>query len=120
MSSTVFSMSEPPRKANWKDLILYRLGRRRVFLVKGDSMTPTISSGEAVQVQRVEKYAIGDIVLADHPYKKGLRILTRVARIEHDGALQLIGDNPAESTDSRTFGAISIESILGRVVCRLK
>ena len=120
MSSTVFSMSEPPRKANWKDLILYRLGRRRVFLVKGDSMTPTISSGEAVLVRPAEKYSIGDIVLADHPYKKSVRILKRVARIEHDGALHLVGDNPAKSTDSRTFGAVSIESIIGRVVCRLK
>ena len=63
---------------------------------------------------------VGDIILAEHPYKSSVKIIKRIAEIESDGKLQLIGDNPAQSTDSRTFGAVSIESIVGRVVCRLK
>lgn len=83
-------------------------------------MTPTLISGEVVLVRNMEKYIVGDIVLADHPYKTSVTVIKRIAHIDSDGALHLIGDNSAESTDSRTFGAVSIESIIGKVVCRLK
>ena len=107
-------------KANWKNLIMYRMGRRRAFLVEGDSMTPTLGSGEVVLVRPSKIYGVGDIVLAEHPYKSSVNVLKRIDRIEPNGSLHLVGDNPAASTDSRTFGAVSIESIIGKVVCRLK
>ena len=113
-------MNERLRKANWKDRILYRVGKRSAFLVKGNSMTPTLCNGEVVLVIPLAVYSVGDVVLANHPYKSSVKILKRVAQIEPNGALHLIGDNPAESTDSRTFGTVSIESIIGKVVCRLK
>lgn len=113
-------MTDELRHANWKDLLLYRLGRRRAFLVEGDSMTPTLGNGDVVLVQPSKVYRARDIVLAEHPYKSSVRILKRIGQIEQSGTLQLIGDNPLASTDSRTFGAVSIESIIGRVVCRLK
>ena len=83
-------------------------------------MTPTLRNSEVVLVQPAVIYNVGEIVLANHPYKSSVKILKRIARIESGGALHLIGDNPAESTDSRTFGTVSIESIIGKVVCRWK
>ena len=107
-------------RANWKERILYYFGRRRAFLVAGDSMAPTLKGGDVVLVDPKLKLKIGDLVLAKHPYKSSVSILKRVAEIEPDGGIVLIGDNPTESTDSRTFGAVSIESIIGRVASRLK
>ena len=121
MTSAVFliSMGKGLREANWKDRLLYFLGRLRAFSVEGDSMLPTLKSGDTVLIDPNTKIEVGDIVLADHPYKSSIRVLKRVAEIEPSGDLILVGDNAAESTDSRTFGAVSIESIIGRVICRL-
>ena len=107
-------------KANWKERMLYFLGRRKAFVVSGDSMVPTLKSGAFVLVDPHSKIKIGDVLLAAHPYKTSVKILKRVVGIDAKNNLTLIGDNPAESTDSRTLGAVSIESILGRAVSRLK
>lgn len=113
-------MEDELRQANWKDRVLYFLGRRRAFLVEGNSMSPTLSSGDAVLIDPNAEAKIGDMVLVNHPYKTSVTILKRVSEIGANGNLMLTGDNPAESTDSRTFGAVSIECLIGKVVCRLK
>lgn len=82
-------------------------------------MSPTLNSGDAVLIDPRAKINVGDIVLADHPYKSSVTILKRVAEMNADGSISLLGDNGAESTDSRTFGPVSIKSIVGRVECRL-
>ena len=98
--------------------MLYFAGRRIAFLVEGDSMAPTLKDGDTVLVRPRADINVGDIVLADHPYRSSVTILKRVARIA-DGRVTLAGDNEAASTDSRTFGPVSIKSIIGRVECRL-
>lgn len=106
--------------ATWKDRILYFAGQRRAYLIEGDSMLPTLNDGDAVLIKPTKKIVVGDIILADHPFKSSVTILKRVAGISVDGALTLSGDNVAESTDSRSFGDVPLESIIGRVTCRLK
>ncbi len=106
-------------KAKWKETLLYYLGRRRGYLVEGNSMLPGVESGETVIVNPYVKPEIGDMVLTKHPYKKKVKILKRLAGFSETGSLILIGDNPGESTDSRTFGAVPIESLIGKVICRL-
>ncbi len=108
------------REANWKDRLLYFLGRRRAFLVEGESMLPLLKNGEVVLISPKARIKPGDIALANHPYRAHLKILKRIAAIESNGDLILLGDNPAQSTDSRAFGAISAEHLIGKVVCRLK
>jgi len=108
------------REANWKDRLLYRLGLRLAFLIEGESMWPTLDDGNTVLVKRTQTVGDGDIVLANHPYKSSVKIVKRVAEILPDGALILKGDNPVESTDSRSFGSVSKGDVVGRVVCRLK
>lgn len=58
----------------------------------------------------------GDVVLAVHPFQAGVRIVKRVQRITPEGRIVLVGDNPSESTDSRSFGALRPDQILGKLV----
>ena len=83
-------------------------------------MFPTLKNGDKVLVDPKCSIAIGDIVLAKHPYKSTVKIIKRMTDVANDGRLTLAGDNPAESTDSRTFGTVSLESIVGRIVSKLK
>jgi nickel-type superoxide dismutase maturation protease len=106
--------------ANWKERVLFFLGRRRAVLVEGNSMLPNLKNGDGVLINTDEKVAVGDIVLAKHPFKKSVNILKRISEIDENGNYFLVGDNPPESTDSRTFGALSAKHILGKAVCRLK
>jgi nickel-type superoxide dismutase maturation protease len=107
-------------EANWKERILFFLGRRRAVLVEGDSMLPNLKNGDGILINPNEKFTVGDIILAKHPFKKSVNILKRISEIDENGNYFLVGDNPPESTDSRTFGALSPKHILGKAVCRLK
>lgn len=60
----------------------------------------------------------GDIVVARHPFRADVLVIKRVIGEAGDGSYELRGDNPTESTDSRDFGLVRHELILGRVVSR--
>ena len=107
-------------QANWKEKVLFYLGKRRAILVEGDSMLPDLKNGDGVLINPDAPIVAGDILLAKHPYKKNVVILKRLAEIDENGNYFLVGDNAAESSDSRTFGAISAKHILGKAVCRLR
>ena len=108
------------REAGWFDRILFLLGIHKAVRVSGTSMRPTLDEDDVVIITRSFEPAVGDIVLADHPFKRGVSMLKRVAEVKENGRFELRGDNPGESTDSRTFGTVPIEYIKGRAVCRLK
>ena len=82
-------------------------------------MQPTLNNNEVVLIEATRDIAAGDIVLAQHPYKQSVKMLKRVDKIDESGRFSLVGDNASESTDSRTFGTVSIEYIYGKAVCRL-
>jgi hypothetical protein len=52
---------------------------------------------------------VGDIVMISH---NGLEKIKRIARYEH-GKVYLLGDNPASSTDSRSFGWLDEAEVRG-------
>jgi nickel-type superoxide dismutase maturation protease len=87
-------------------------------------MVPLLEPGGEVLVDprayRQKSPHPGDIVVARHPYRTDLRLIKRVAKVLDDGRCVLEGDNPSESTDSRVFGAIPPERIVGRVTSRLR
>jgi nickel-type superoxide dismutase maturation protease len=107
-------------EANWKEKFLLLIGRRKGFLVEGNSMLPTLKDGDAVLIKRRARIETGDIILANHPFKKSVKILKRVKSFTAKGDLFLVGDNPPESTDSRTFGAVPLKYLIGKATCRLK
>lgn len=111
------------RKADWKDKVrMYFNFPARLYALKvaGNSMSPTINDRDIVLYERTNIVESGDIILVSHPYMQSVKIVKRIVTIEPDGRLTLAGDNPVESTDSRAFGMVSLESIIGKVTCKLK
>ncbi len=82
-------------------------------------MLPALKDGDVVIISPKARIVTGDIVLAKHPYKQGVKMIKRVTAIDENGRYSLEGDNPDESTDSRTFGTLPLEYIHGKAVCRL-
>ena len=113
-------MNNVIKKAGLKELALYVLGRRTAFLIEGDSMLPTLTDGDRVLVANHVNIEVGDVVLAKHPYKMSVKIVKRISSVGDDGRLTLIGDNPDTSTDSRAFGTVSLESVIGKVTSKLR
>ncbi len=103
---------------------------RRVT-IRGWSMEPAVRPGEAVLFDRLayvrSRPRRGDIVLAKHPARPGLRLVKRVAGAPGDAVTAggeervlgrdeywLLGDNAGLSTDSRQLGVFRREDILAR------
>ena len=108
------------RNAGWKDRILMILGQLKAVRVSGNSMQPTLGDNDIVLVRSPNDISVGDIVLASHPFKSSVTMLKRVVAVDAAGRFDLRGDDPDESSDSRTFGTIPIDHIQGKAVCRLK
>jgi nickel-type superoxide dismutase maturation protease len=89
--------------------------RYRMAVVSGLSMIPTLAPGERVLVRNDGPIVLGDIVVFRHESQFDVK---RVLRIEADGIF-VQGDNDLVSTDSRTYGLIPIEDVLGTVTYRL-
>lgn len=83
-------------------------------------MFPALKDGDAVLVNPKEKIVEGDIVLANHPFKRSVKILKRAEDFNDKGDVFLTGDNAAESSDSRAFGAVPLKYVIGKVTCCLK
>jgi len=77
-------------------------------------MRPTLEPGDRVVCLRARRVEAGDLV-AVHDPRDGRLLVKRVATVD---PLTVAGDNPSASTDSRTFGAIARDRVVGRVVYR--
>ena len=103
------------------EIALWVVGRRKRVRISGESMSPHLQAGDEVLVdpRAYQRNAPqpGDVVLAQHPYRRDMKLVKRVeAVLDGDNdRYRLSGDNPGESTDSRTFGNIPRADILGRV-----
>lgn len=83
-------------------------------------MYPTFSDGDVLLVAEGvysdSPPCPGDVVLAKHPFKSGVRIVKRVSHLTDEGHVFVVGDNRLESSDSRGFGALPRALILGRIL----
>jgi nickel-type superoxide dismutase maturation protease len=90
--------------------------------VEGLSMAPTLRPGEWLLVDplayRDAAPAVGDIVVAPDPREPDRLLVKRVATVAADGSLELRGDAPDASTDSRTFGPLPSSAVTGRAWAR--
>lgn len=79
-------------------------------------MQPTLLDGDEVLVAGYGKRPPqqGDVVLLQHPLRSDVRVIKRIASLDRDTVF-VQGDNPAESTDSRSFGGVPRSKILGRI-----
>jgi nickel-type superoxide dismutase maturation protease len=107
------------REISTIDIIWWRLfGFGEPYRIEGNSMLPTLKDGDEVLSEPPLNLRIGDIVIAKHPFRI-TPIIKRITNISVDNKFFLSGDNPDESTDSRSFGEINKKDIFGKVVCRL-
>ncbi len=80
--------------------------------VQGMSMLPALRPGQIVLARkRLARISPGDIIIIRHD---GLEKIKRVQRVS-PGRVFVVGDNAAYSTDSREFGWLENEAVVGKV-----
>ena len=103
------------------ELVGWLLRQRQRYRVTGDSMRPTLLPNDHLLVDGyayvMDSPRVGDIVVAKRSVAEPLVLTKRVAGCEGDH-VWLASDNPTAGTDSRHFGPVSLELILGRVTAR--
>lgn len=86
--------------------------------VTGRSMESTLRPGDWLLVDpdgyRLHPPEPGDLVVAPDPRRVRFLLVKRVRAVDADGRLELGGDLPEESTDSREFGPVEPASVVGR------
>jgi nickel-type superoxide dismutase maturation protease len=96
----------------------------RRFRVEDESMRPTLEPGDYVLVNqwayRFQSPKSGDLVVVQDPEAPERFLVKRVSDATSSTEVQLAGDNQFSSRDSRAFGPILIERIVGKVWIRLK
>ncbi len=92
--------------------------------VYGSSMAPTMLPGDRLVVAgppwlTAAALRPGDVIAVRDP-REAQRVLVKRIHAVHasDGTLEVVGDAPDASTDSRTFGPVAQSSVVGRVIYR--
>jgi nickel-type superoxide dismutase maturation protease len=100
-------------------LVGVRRGTRRV-VVEGRSMLPSFEPGDRLLVVRLPRrwpLRRGDVVAVPDPRQPG-RLLVKRVEATSSRLVTVVGDNPAESTDSRIFGPVDRAAVWGRACYR--
>jgi|SRR3989344_5298080 len=83
------------------------------FTVSGNSMFPTLEEGQDVlSINWFFNPKVGDIVVIKKFGREMVKRITKISRSE----VFVEGDNVKESTDSRDFGPVKMENVIGKVV----
>jgi nickel-type superoxide dismutase maturation protease len=82
-------------------------------------MEPTLRNGDWWLVRRGSHVSAGDMALLRHPVRRDMLVVKRVIRPEADG-WWVEGDNPDFSDDSRTFGVVAPQDVVGRLWWRYR
>jgi nickel-type superoxide dismutase maturation protease len=97
------------------------------YVVHDTSMAPTLRPGDRVFVWRWPgRLRAGDVVVVRDPELPGLHLVKRlaglpgqaVAGVRGTDGFALLGEQPSSSRDSRRFGRLPRQAIVGRVVWR--
>lgn len=89
------------------------------YRVDGESMAPSFSPDERVVVNklayRFSQPRAGDLVVVRDPREPERLLLKRIGGAAGDDRWLVLGDNAGSSTDSRDFGPVERELIVGKV-----
>ena len=95
-------------------------------VVAGNSMAPAYNQGDYLLVAKLSgrehKFTVGKVYLVADPIRPGVKLLKRLIKSEINQGVTKYwfeGDNPA-STDSRSWGWLDLQQILGKVILRYK
>jgi len=87
------------------------------------SMSPAIIPNDIVIAdtsnRSVQSIKAGDIIVFENPKQRETKLVKRVITISKNGSYEVEGDNAFHSIDSRWFGAIKQEDIIGLVKIRI-
>lgn len=87
-----------------------------LFRVAGESMSPTYHDGDLLLGRRwLIRPMVGDVIVIqveNRPLIKRIKYLT-------GDQVEVAGDNPEVSTDSRAFGPIPTSHIAAKIIARL-
>jgi signal peptidase I len=94
----------------------------RLLKVQGSSLSPSYQDGDFVLTLKIPFRFVpikkGDIVVFHHPIYETM--IKRVERVSADGReIFVVGTHP-ESTDSRNFGPILQEDLVGKVFMHIR
>ncbi|MDQ3870153.1 MAG: nickel-type superoxide dismutase maturation protease [Chloroflexota bacterium] len=96
---------------------LYRSWRFRAA-VTGESMLPGLRAGDWLLVDpdafASRRPREGDLIVVPDPRDEERWLVKRVRSVDEQGRLQLAGDRPDRSTDSRVFGPVDAATVRGR------
>lgn len=88
--------------------------------VTGPSMVPTLHHGDRLLVHYGAPPRPGGVAVLRHPLQQDLLIVKRLVE-RRDGGWWVLGDNQAaEAVDSRSFGTVPTELVLGQVRARYR
>lgn len=81
--------------------------------VSGPSMLPTLRDGDRLLVRATRRLHPGDVLVLHDPDEPGRLVVKRAASVDAHTVV-VLGDNPAASRDSRTYGPVRRELVVGR------
>ena len=101
----------------------------QAFIVPTASMKPAIQVGDRILVDKLGHGRVnrGDVIVFRPPHKPGVNFIKRVTATAGDevdgkplknGMVWVEGDLRKESVDSRSFGPVAIEWVVGKAVYR--
>ncbi len=92
-------------------------GRRRLYRVAGLSMAPGLCPGDVVGIDTCPGGlpSPGDVVVIRDPQRPGQKLIKR-ARSRGERTFAVGSDAPCDARDSRHFGSLSGEHVVGRAL----
>ena len=106
------------QKPDLLTLLTLFIGYRQHLRVVGNSMHGSLSEGDLIVYKKINPknldLEVGDLVVAYHPKIKSKLIIKRIYRL-YQNKFDLRGDNFLSSTDSREWGLIELDLIVGKV-----
>ena len=89
------------------------------FKIEDRSMEPNFRSGDYVIINKLayvfQNPSKGDIVVLKHPKEKARFLIKRISVINNSDEYYVVGDNRNFSQDSRHFGPVKKDAIVGKV-----
>lgn len=80
--------------------------------IAGDSMAPTFKNGQIILAVQSWRPKLDDVVIVRHGEREKIKRLAKVRA----GEVYVLGDNLANSTDSRAFGWLDKTVVKAKVI----